>query len=142
MNLSIRLAESDSDIAACSPIMHRLRPQIPNDQFLARVRSQALQGYRLATASLPAGIVAVAGFRTSLNLAWGRFLYVDDLVTAKRHRSHGYGGALLEWLSKYAQDAGCTQLHLDSGLQRTDAHRLYRQAGMDATGYHFARSLG
>ena len=141
MNLSIRLAESDSDIAACSPIMRQLRRQIPNDRFLERIRSQESHGYQLAMASLPAGIVAVAGFRISLNLAWDRFLYVDDLVTAQRHRSRGYGGALLEWLSNYGRDAGCAQIHLDSGLQRTDAHRFYRHAGMDATGYHFARSL-
>ncbi|WP_363928505.1 hypothetical protein [Thiobacillus sp. 0-1251] len=37
------------------------------------------------------GVVAVAGFRVGDNFAWGRFLYVDDLVTHPAHRSKGYG---------------------------------------------------
>ena len=31
--------------------------------------------------------------------------------------------------------------HLDSGLQRRDAHRFYAREGMAASGYHFAVKL-
>ena len=52
-------------------------------------------GYRLAFVQDTDGVVAVAGFRVGENLAWGRFLYVDDLVTLPSHRSKGYGAKLL-----------------------------------------------
>jgi len=80
----------------------------------------------------------VAGFRVLENLFCGRFLYVDDLVTAAAQRCRGHGAALLAWLRDEARRAGCAQLHLDSGLQRRDAHRFYEREGLPVTSYHFA----
>jgi GNAT superfamily N-acetyltransferase len=70
----------------------------------------------------------VAGFRTGHNLAWGHYLYVDDLSTRPDARRRGHGRALLE----EAKRLGCDQFHLDSGvgLDRADAHRLYLNAGL------------
>lgn len=87
------------------------------------------------------GVVAVAGFRVGENLAWGRFLYVDDLVTHPAHRSKGYGAGLLSWLKEYAEKEGCSQLHLDSGVQKKEAHRFYEREGMTIAAFHFFEKL-
>jgi len=87
------------------------------------------------------GTVAVTGFRTGENFAWGRFLYVDDLVTLPTHRSKGYGAELLARLKEYAAKQGCLQLHLDSGIQRKEAHRFYEREGMAMAGLHFAVNI-
>ena len=139
--MNIRIAATDTEIAACYPVMRELRPHVPEDQFLSRVRSQEKAGYRLAFAQGPDGVVAVAGFRVGENLAWGRFLYVDDLVTLPAHRSKGYGAGLLSWLKEYAAKQGCLQMHLDSGMQRKDAHRFYEREGMTITGFHFVENI-
>jgi GNAT superfamily N-acetyltransferase len=116
--------------------------------FVARVDEvQRPEGYRLAGAfeEGAAAAVAVAGFRVTHNLAWGeRFLYVDDLSTLARARGRGHGRALLHWLVDEAVRCGCDQLHLDSGVgpEREDAHRLYFNAGLRITAYHFAKGLG
>lgn len=135
------LARTDAEIDACSAVMRELRPHVPAAGFLARVRAQEAEGYRLAYLADGEGPVAVAGFRLGRNLAWGRFLYVDDLVTAARARSHGHGGVLLRWLESHARVEGCDQMHLDSGLARDAAHRFYRREGMPVTSYHFAKLL-
>lgn len=62
-------------------------------------------------------------------LAWGKHIYIDDLVTAERHRSRGAGAKLMEWFKSYARSQGCDQLHLDSGVQRYAAHGFYLRAG-------------
>ena len=87
--------------------------------------------------------VAVAGFRVGHMLAWGRALYVDDLSTLPEARRRGYGLQLLEWLTEEARRLGCEQLHLDSGVgpDRSDAHRLYFNAGLAISSFHFARRL-
>lgn len=139
--MEIRLAATDTDIAACYPVMRELRPHLVAEHFLEQIRSQEKAGYRLAMLEAAAGVVAVAGFRISENLAWGRFLYVDDLVTLATHRSQGYGAKLLAWLREYAAKESCLQLHLDSGSQRKDAHRFYLQAGLTITSFHFAETL-
>lgn len=139
--MDIRIALTDSEISACYPVMQELRPHLVEDQFLSRVRKQATTGYRLAYVQHLDGVVAVAGFRVGENLAWGRFLYVDDLVTLTAHRSKSFGASLLSWLRKVASNEGCTQLHLDSGAQRKDAHRFYEREGMIVAGFHFVENI-
>ena len=139
--IEIRLARSDEEILACQPVMVQLRPHVAGPGFLERVRRQATQGYLLVFVSRDGDAVACAGYRYGENLAWGRFLYVDDLVTAQADRSRGYGERLFHWLVDEARRTGCEQLHLDSGVQRFAAHRFYLRECMDITSHHFALRL-
>lgn len=141
MVMGIKVAESDEDIDRCFTIMRDLRPHIAKNEFVSRVRVQHRQGYRLAFVEIEEIPVVVAGFRIADNLAWGRFLYVDDLVTLPEYRSMGYGAALLYWIENYAISEGCNQIHLDSGLERVEAHRFYRREAMKVTGFHFVKHV-
>lgn len=139
---TVRVAATDDEIRTCYPVMAQLRPQIDAADFLPRVRAQMEHGYRLAFIANERGAaLAVAGFRIGTSLSWGRYLYVDDLITDAAHRSRGLGALLLGWLKTRAAEQGCGQLHLDSGTQRADAHRFYRREGMDPIGYHFSLTL-
>ena len=68
-------------------------------------------------------------------------LYVDDLVTLESQQGKGYGSRMLDWLVEEAKRLGCDQFHLDSGVQRYDAHRFYLHKGMDIWCHHFALIL-
>jgi GNAT superfamily N-acetyltransferase len=116
------------------------------DAWVTRVDElQRAEGYRLAGAFDPDGpesqAVAVAGFRLGHNLAWGRFLYVDDLSTLPAARGRGHGEALLRWVFDEAESLGCDQVHLDSGTvpERWAAHSLYHRVGMSISAHHFVR---
>jgi GNAT superfamily N-acetyltransferase len=104
---------------------------------------QRPEGYRLVGAfdEGEPEAVAVAGFRTCHSIAWGHYLYVDDLSTVPDARRRGHGRALLDWLLEEGRRLDCGQLHLDSGvgLDRGDAHRLYLNAGMVIAAHHFGR---
>ncbi|MFO7593786.1 MAG: GNAT family N-acetyltransferase [Pseudomonadota bacterium] len=140
--MKIRFAKTEDDITACYPVMSQLRSHITEKDFISRIYQQSQHsGYQIAMAENDGDIVSLAGFRISDNLAWGRFLYVDDLVTAEQHRGKGYGKQLLSWLREHALANGCRQLHLDSGLPREDAHRFYIREGMTKAGYHFVENL-
>jgi GNAT superfamily N-acetyltransferase len=139
--MDIQIAATNDDIAACYLVMRELRPHLGEQEFLSRVLAQQAAGYRLACLRAEGTPVAVAGFRIGENLAWGRHLYVDDLVTLPDYRSKGCGAALLEWLRTHAVDQGCGQLHLDSGLQREAAHRFYEHEGMTKGGFHFVEII-
>jgi GNAT superfamily N-acetyltransferase len=140
--MDIYICETDEQISACEPVMRELRPHVLPEAFVQRVRKQEVGGYRLVCYNDGQKPVAAAGFRISLNLAWGRFLYVDDLVTLDAERSRGYGAALLKWLHDYARQQNCDELHLDSGVQRKAAHRFYDREDMDMTSYHYTTRLG
>lgn len=134
-------ARSDEDIRRCFAVMHELRPHISQAEFLPRIRRQMAQGYRLAFAESNGIVSAVAGFRFYEMLAWGRSMYVDDLVSSESSRGQGFGSKLFDWLVDLARESGCEQFHLDSGVHRFVAHRFYLHKGMDITSHHFALKL-
>lgn len=138
---NIQLALSTETIRRCFPIMAELRPHLTMDDFIGRVQGQQEKGYHLAFLEEGGEVRALAGYRVLENLAWGRFLYVDDLVTRSLDHGNGFGSALFDWLTAEAISADCRQLHLDSGVQRFGAHRFYLHKGMDITSHHFALSL-
>jgi GNAT superfamily N-acetyltransferase len=127
--------------AACFSVMRQLRPHLIEAEFVERVAIQRRQGYQLLAALVDGQPAALAGFRVVDNLAWGRFVYVDDLVTDEGRRSLGYGGLLLDWLVDYCRDNGLAELHLDSGVQRFAAHRFYLQKRMEITCHHFGLKI-
>lgn len=127
--------------------MRELRPHLGSmDEFAARVDDvQRRQGYRLAACFQPGDpdAAAVAGFRMGDSLAWGRFMYVDDLVTREALRRRGHAAALMSWLRAEAERLGCHEMHLDSGVgpQRWDAHALYFAQGLRIGAHHFQASV-
>jgi ribosomal protein S18 acetylase RimI-like enzyme len=137
----IQHAETESSIARCFEVMSQLRPHVPEREFVSRVQRQQLGGYRLAFLESESRVMAVAGYRIVENLAWGRFCYVDDLVTDDRQRSRGYGQTLFAWLLDRGREAGCEQFHLDSGVQRFAAHRFYCSQRLHISCHHFAGFL-
>ena len=139
--MAIRLAATDEDLLSCFPVMRQLRPSYTAGDFVARVRQQEQGGYRLAMLVEGSRVVAVAGYHLGENLAWRKFLYVDDLVTDDAQRSKGHGARLFEWLRAAAGEAGCDELHLDSGVQRFEAHRVYLRHGMEIASHHFRLEL-
>lgn len=140
--VEVRLVVSDDDLRAVYPVMSRLRSDYTEASFLAFVREQLFPAGAQMIAGLDGDdVLAAATFRISASLAWRRFIYVDDLVTRDDRRSRGYGAALLAWLTDHGQAMGCGELHLDSGVQRHDAHRFYLRERMDIVFYHFRKVL-
>ena len=138
----IREMISDAEIASTFATLRQLRPHLKEGEYLATVRRmQGTDGYRLAAAIEGAARPCVAGFRLGENLARGKYLYVDDLVTSEDARSRGHGKAVLDWLADLARREGCAVLLLDSGVQRFGAHRFYLRERFDILGHHFLRPL-
>ena len=139
--MSVVIAQSRKELLRCYPVMAQLRPHLTESSFLERVERQTPEGYKIAFVEDTGHVVSVAGYRFLNSLMWGKFMYVDDLVTDERERSKGYGQQLIAWLIEHAKANGCEEFHLDSGVQRYGAHRFYLATGMDITCHHFALKL-
>ena len=139
----IELAESDEQIRSAFPIMRQLRPHLDADAFVECIRRlRRTQCFHLLNLLDSGTVVCVAGFRLGESLAWGKYLYVDDLVSDESARSRGYGEKLLSWMKDHGARQGCVALHLDSGVQRHAAHRFYLRERMDIVFFHFRCELG
>jgi GNAT superfamily N-acetyltransferase len=139
--VNVSIATTDEAIERCFPVMVQLHPTVTREEFMKRVRRQQRSGYTLAFLEDGDNVRTVAGFVISEGLSWGKFLYIDDLVTDAESRSEGYGGILLDWLVEYAKAKQCTELHLDSGVQRFAAHRFYMRRRLHIVCYHFSLGL-
>jgi len=147
MTMTAKLLTSDAEIERLCPVLLELRPQYDAASLMAQIRLQREEGYQLAYVSegevsedeaAAEVILCVAGFVIGNKLAWGKHLYVDDLVSSEQHRSRGAGKLLLDFLKDYARKNQCSQFHLDSGVQRFAAHRFYLREGMVIASHHFS----
>ncbi|SDL22533.1 GNAT family N-acetyltransferase [Streptomyces indicus] len=124
------------------PVLRELRPHLTEDQLREIAAHGQAHGPRFTAAYTDDGRCAgVAGWRVVVNTSSLKKLYVDDLVTSASARSGGVGHALLAYLEQYAREAGCHELDLDSGTQRTDAHRFYLRERMAIKAFHFSKPL-
>lgn len=138
----IRIASTDEEIVATWPVMRLLRPEIPHFEYLSRVRMQEREvGFQLAALRVAGEVVCVAGFRVCRSLGWGKFLYIDDLVTEEERRSEHHGSIMFHWLKDFGRQQGCEQLRLDSAVYRHGAHRFYLRERMDILCFHFGIRL-
>ena len=138
MSVVVRTLTTDEEILAARRVMRQLRPQIAEAAYLDTVRRMMqTDGYLQAAVFEGDIVVAVAGYRFMEMLFSGKSLYVDDLNTDETRRSRGHGKILMDWLKQEAKDQGCSQLQLDSGVQREQTHRFYFREGLTINCYHF-----
>lgn len=138
MSSEIFIAQSDNEIQGCFPVFKVLRPHLSEDGFLPQVRRQQAQDYKILALKHEGIVKSAAGFRIAEFLAWGKVLYIDDLITLPEEKKRGYAGELLDWLIAYAQNHQCDEVHLDTGYTRHDAHRLYLRKGFQFKSHHLA----
>jgi hypothetical protein len=114
----IRPLSHVQEIEASFEVMKQLRPHLERDAYVETIRHLMESGYRLVAVVVSGRVEAVAGYRFGESLA-----------------------LLLDWLKREAAARGCRDLHLDSGVQRFDAHRFYLREQLDITSHHFRIGL-
>lgn len=144
--MTIRHLTTDEDILRAWPAVYALRPHLQHDHFLTQVRAQMDQdGYRMIGLVVEEDgievIAAFSGFRDMYKLSSGPGIYIDDLSTLPTYRGKGYGGALLDHIHALAKAEGKTNVQLDSGHHRKDAHRLYLNKRYTISAHHFTREV-
>jgi len=133
-----KLAESDAELERIVPVLLQLRSHFDERSVIERIKVQQEGGYRIAYVESDGEVLCVAGFVLGYKLAWGKHVYVDDLITDENRRSSGAGRCMIDWLKSYAREHGCEQLHLDSGVTRFAAHKFYLREGFRISSHHLA----
>jgi GNAT superfamily N-acetyltransferase len=127
-------------LVRAEPVHRQLRSGLPAD-YVGRLRAVFANGGRMCVAAEGSTVRGVALWRLIENTCEGRRLYVDDLVTDETHRSRGIGRTMLRHLERKARDLQCDVLALDSGTQRTGAHRFYFREGLVIPSFSFRKTL-
>ena len=127
-------------LARAETVHRQLRPQLPVD-YVKRMAEIFATGVEMWIAVEAESVLGVAVFRMIENTSAGRKLYVDDLVSDETQRSKGVGKLLLDGLTQEARQRDCQTFDLDSGTQRTDAHRFYFRERMVVKVFGFTKPL-
>jgi len=130
-----------ADCLAQAEHVHRqLRPHLPYD-YSGKMCKIFASGARMVLASNGSQALGLAVWRIFENTADNTKLHVDDLIIDEAHRRQGIGQALIAFLEEEARRQGAQVLGLDSGTQRTLAHRFYFREGFVITSFNFKKQL-
>ncbi|WP_255945437.1 GNAT family N-acetyltransferase [Streptomyces odontomachi] len=122
------------------PVLHELRPHLTAELLQNVYEVGYAEGLRFTAAYDDEGsCIAAAGWRVINNTSSIRKMHIDDLVTVSTCRSTGVGGRLLSYLEDRARSLDCRVVQLDSGTQRTDAHRFYLRQRFGISAFHFSK---
>lgn len=139
--MTVQLAQTPKDILKCWEAIYALRPHLEKESFVALIQELQPTGYHLAFIEKDGKAAAAVGYRYLHFLFCGKHIYIDDLTTLPEYRQHGFGGTLLDFVAEEARKNGLKTVTLDSGHQRSDAHRLYLNKGYKISSHHFTLNL-
>jgi len=140
--MQLKNLKTQDEILKAFDVFLELRPSIPDlKSFTEQVLEQRKEGYEMIAVVENDEVLACVGFRIMTMFAWGKILYIDDLITKEKCRGKGYGKCLLEHAILIAKDNACHQVHLDTGYARHAAHRAYIKQGFEFHCHHLALKL-
>jgi GNAT superfamily N-acetyltransferase len=127
-------------LARAESVHRQLRPQLASD-YVGKMLAVFASGGEMCVVARDERVVGVAVFRYFENTHVGHKFYVDDLVTDENSRSGGVGHAMLAFLEQIAKQRGCPGMELDSGTQRTRAHKFYFREGFVIPSFSFRKEF-
>lgn len=139
--MQIKIAQIKEDYLKCFDVMQALRPHLTVESFLELISKMKDENYILLFIEENNKAISACGYRYLTTLFDGRYIYIDDLSTLPEARGKGHAGALFDFVVEKAKSENLKAVHLDSGHQRYDAHRLYLNKGMKIVYHHFRLEL-
>ncbi len=137
--MEIKRASSKEDFIKCWETMQQIRPFLSLDQYLVMNLYMQDEGYKLIYIEQHEKVIAFCGYRFQTMIHYGRSIYIDDVFTLPKARDHAT--SLINYVVREAKSADIQSIHLDSGHQRSEAHRLYMNHGFKIESHHFVLHL-
>ncbi|BDD01079.1 GNAT family N-acetyltransferase [Persicobacter psychrovividus] len=130
-----------TDLEMLYPLFAELRPQYDLLHFKDLVKHQFKEGYQVMYILDGKKPVALVGFRTLHQLVSGKTLFIDDMVTAQKHRGKGYGKALMMWLQGFCFENNYDHMAVNASFEEVETHRFCLNNGLKIETIHFGRKV-
>lgn len=133
-SIPVRFAEY-GDLQSVLRLYKELRPQDPAlDAQDAAVKWRELLDQphiRIVVAEVQESLAATCMIALVANLASGGrpFAVIEHVVTLPQFRGRGLARATMQYALEFAWSQNCCKVMLLSGVQRSEAHRLYESLG-------------
>lgn len=128
-------------LSAAEPVHRQLRQHLAADYTAIMAGIFADGGEMIVAIDDSGKALGVAVYRSFRNTFSGVRFYVDDLVVDAAQRSQGVGRLMIAWLQQEAGRRGAKGLELESGTQRTQAHKFYFREGFVINAFSFKQDF-
>lgn len=130
------------DILKTYPLLVQLYEDLTEEQYDFYISELMPLGYRrIVVCGEDGSYLGSAGFLVGVHFRYGKYLYLNDLVTDGKNRSQGVGQMLMDWVEAEAHAEGCRNIKLASGTFRHDSHRFYFRNGFIIQSYYFVKNI-
>ena len=68
-------------------------------------------------------------------------MYMPELVVLEKYQNHGIGKKLINSCITLAKEKKCHRIRLESGNQRKNSHRFYKNLGFEQSSFSFTKNL-
>ena len=68
-------------------------------------------------------------------------MYVPELIVSRNYHSNGIGKKLINFSIDIGKEKKCHRMRLESGNQRTESHKFYRNLGFENSSIFFTKNL-
>lgn len=124
------------------PVLQQLRTNLSEEEALSLWNVMKGERYQLfAMYSEHGAVVTLAGVAICTNFYNEKHVFLYDLITAKSHRSKGYGEKMLSYIEMWGREHDCSSVVLTSAFVRKAAHRFYEREGYEKVSYAFRKQL-
>lgn len=143
----IQSPESIKLLSTAESVHRQLRPQLPNNipytDTIANICRSGPAHIILAIDNNNRTVLGLAMYRIIKNTFHLNRYYIDDLITDSANRSTGVGRAIMNYckfdcITNYNQ---CSQVTLESGTFRLEAHKFYHREGLVIEDFSFVCKL-
>ena len=120
--------KSEQQLQEAFIILKELRPHLSYENFLKIYKAAQVEGqYSILGLFSEKNLVAIMGYRYLHDFVRGKHLYIDDLVTAEKYRSQGFGAQLLTKAEEISKQNSCSTLRLCTGVENESAKKFYER---------------
>jgi len=142
MTVTIKQLTTEQEWMDAYAVIVQLRTELTVEKYLQLLKEMTQDGYMLFALFENKKMIVVTGLSWRVNFYSERHIFVYDLVTDEQYRSGGYGEKLLHYLHLWGKDNGGHYIVLESGIQRSNAHRFYEdRLGYEKWCYSFRKAL-
>lgn len=141
----IRLA-THADLPDILLLLPHLWPDAPLSEdrirTLLQADFQADSKKQWAVARNQEGILGAISMRV-LEPLWNNtpILHIEELIVLSESQRQGIGSKFIRFAENFAKEKCCSQLELDCGLLRRDAHLFYLKHGFQEVSKYFSKRI-
>ncbi|MBO1626790.1 GNAT family N-acetyltransferase [Bacillus arachidis] len=140
--MNVKEIKTEEQLDEVLPVLQQLRTALTKEEVQSLFHQMKEERYQLFSLYNEENeVVSLAGVAICTNFYNKKHVFVYDLVTAKAHRSKGYGKALLSYIEGWGAEKKCSSVVLTSAFPRINAHRFYEREGYDKVSYAFCKEL-